>query len=242
MKKIQTKYGSVLVFSLIVLFIGVVAALGIAATTLISQKMSGRTGKSVSSFQIADSAAEIVLKKMKDNPSSTIGGVFACNNGVVSGSIETGKNYQVTFLSETATLGCEDNVSEVTRIKSIGTYANTTRAIEAAVAAASCPTGLVDTGSDYCIEGTESSTATFISAASNCGNKGFRLCSPSEWYYACTKKSSLNPQLTITNPEWVDDIVYNTEIRYVVIGSSCSVITNSQSGSPKNYRCCANKQ
>ena len=135
----KSNRGSVLVFSLIVLFIGVVAALGIASTTIISQKMSGTIGKSVKSFQIADSGAEIMLKKIKDaNLTDSISSLGSCSSGEVSGSIAggSGKSYKITFFdnsNSSVQLGCGDIVSKVAKIKSVGSYGDTNRAIEAAV-------------------------------------------------------------------------------------------------------------
>ena len=141
MKKSKKKYGSALVFALIVLFIGVVAALGVASTTVISRKMSGATGKSTASFQVADSGAEVVLKKIKEstNPSTDLISTLwpsSCSSGVVSGSIVSGKDYNVTFFDDAdppIQLQCTDKVSQIAKIKSTGTYGGTSRAIEAAV-------------------------------------------------------------------------------------------------------------
>lgn len=133
--------GSVLVFALIVLFIGVVAALGITSTTIISQKISGTTGKSVQSFQVADSGAEIFLKTIKDVESSTrlkdlVGLVCDNSTGIMTGNIGTGKDYSIIAYDsdEREIKNCNASISDITKIKSIGTHANTSRAIELAVA------------------------------------------------------------------------------------------------------------
>jgi len=139
----KTKPASALIFTLIILFIGVVSAIGIASATLISRKMSTTSGKSVASFQIADSGAEIILQKMKDtldsdsNAKITDMGI-TCSNGTVSGNISSGKEYEITFLDENGNqlpAGCSAQISDVQKIRSIGTYAQISRAIEAAVAA-----------------------------------------------------------------------------------------------------------
>jgi len=144
--KQQTKPGSALIFTLIILFIGVVAAVGVASTTVISRKMSTTTGKSVASFQVADSGAEIVLQRMKDVLDSDSGATIndlgiTCSSGTVSGSINSGKEYRVTFLDENGTqlsAGCNASLSDVQKIRSVGTYAQISRAVEAAVAAEKC--------------------------------------------------------------------------------------------------------
>lgn len=139
----KTKPASALIFTLIILFIGVVCAIGIASTTLIARKMSTTSGKSVASFQVADSGAEIVLQKMKDTLDSDSNAKItdmglSCNNGTVSGNISSGKEYKITFLDENGNqlpAGCSAPISDVQKIRSIGTYAQISRAIEAAVAA-----------------------------------------------------------------------------------------------------------
>jgi hypothetical protein len=142
MKKIKTKYGSALIFSLIILFIGVVAALGIASTTIISQKMSGETGKSTQAFQTADSGAEIMLQKIKNagsaDPISSlgIGSESGCVSRMITDHIGTGgSEYNVTFFDEGGNaLECTDDVSEIARINSVGSNAGTARAVNVAVA------------------------------------------------------------------------------------------------------------
>ena len=142
----KTKPASALIFTLIILFIGVVSAIGIASSTLIARKMSTTSGKSVASFQVADSGAEIILQKMKDTLDSDSNAKItdmglSCNNGTVSGSISSGKEYEITFLDENGNqlpAGCSAPISDVQKIRSIGTYAQVSRAIEAAVAAGEC--------------------------------------------------------------------------------------------------------
>ena len=140
-ERIKNNHGSALVFSLIVLFIGVVAAVGIASTTAISRKMSGTTGKSVSSFQVADSGAEIVLKAIKDADSNAkLSDLGGCSDGVITGTVSTGKTYSVNFhksgdLDNTFVSDCNVKLTDLDKIKSTGTYGETSRAIEAAVAA-----------------------------------------------------------------------------------------------------------
>ncbi|MFH0969476.1 MAG: pilus assembly PilX N-terminal domain-containing protein [Patescibacteria group bacterium] len=156
MQKIRKKYGSALVFSLIILFIGVVMALGIASTAVISKKMSGTTGKSTSSFQIADSGAEIVLQKIyKDDTltdlqslASSLG--TSCSSGNIASSISSGKDYSITFFKDDGSgndvpvIDCSTTqISDITKIKSVGTYASTSRAVEVAVAAGGVLSGTV---------------------------------------------------------------------------------------------------
>lgn len=137
--KLSTK-GSVLVFTLIVLFIILAAAIGISSVSVLERKGAHSTDVSVQSFQIANSGAEIILKKLSNASGSDSLTSVGCSGGRVIGSISVsgGKNYEITFYrnDETQITDCATDVSEVGKIKSIGSYANTTRAIEVAVAQA----------------------------------------------------------------------------------------------------------
>lgn len=140
-QRLKFNHGSVLVFSLIVLFIGISAAIGIASSTLISQRSSMTTASSVQSFQVADSGAEIFLNKFKSADSdATLGslGIGSCNsgNGLISGNIGTGRDYEIiAYDINNSPLACSASLSSVDRIKSVGKYKNTSRAVEMAVAA-----------------------------------------------------------------------------------------------------------
>ena len=59
--------GSVLVFTLIILIITLVVALGVAQVTVTERRSSGATGQSTKAFQIADSGTEIALKEILKN-------------------------------------------------------------------------------------------------------------------------------------------------------------------------------
>lgn len=152
LKKLKQKlsHGSILVFTLLIMFILLISALGIASVTVIERKTSGTTGKSIQSFQVADSGAEIVLQKIyKDNLRTVddlvkIGGLICSGNGIISGSIATGKDFKITFEDDSGSdiTSCTDSATEISRIKSVGSYAQTSRAIEVAVAA-ECGSGAV---------------------------------------------------------------------------------------------------
>lgn len=134
-----SKKGSALVFSLIVMFIILGAALGVTSISVIEQKNSSATGKSTQAFQVADSAVELVLKKAVSDPQGTnlnnLGGT--CASGVVSGVSVSGGLATLTFSDINGALvdDCLTTLSEVTEVKSVATYSSTTRAIGAAVAA-----------------------------------------------------------------------------------------------------------
>lgn len=132
--------GSALVFSLLVLSMILVAALGVASVSVIEQKNSSATGKSTQAFQAADSAIEMVLKKAVINPAgTTIASLGSCNAGTVTlnstYNIISGSTVVVTLSKDGANLACTDTLSDAGEIKAVATYGNTTRAISSAVAA-----------------------------------------------------------------------------------------------------------
>ena len=136
---------SVLVFSLIVLFIGISAAIGIASSTLISQRSSLATSSSVQSFQLADSGSEIFLNRFKaadsDATLGSLGSGLICTLGTIRGNIGAGREYEITAYDISGNkLACNASLSSVDKIKSIGNYKNTSRAVEVAVAAGECKT------------------------------------------------------------------------------------------------------
>ncbi len=137
-QKIKNKKGSVLVFSLIILFMSLSIALGISGTALISRKMSNTTGSSTQAFQVADSGAEIVLKKIKDmDGSKTLDEIpgMHCSDGIIADSIGSGREYKISFFKEDESQAdCSTKLDEINKLKSSGSYANTVRAIEVAVA------------------------------------------------------------------------------------------------------------
>ncbi|MBP5993947.1 MAG: hypothetical protein KA731_03530 [Candidatus Moranbacteria bacterium] len=61
------KKGSVLVFSLIILSIILSAAITVASVSITNQRSASSTGKSVQSFQVADSGIELALQKIYKN-------------------------------------------------------------------------------------------------------------------------------------------------------------------------------
>jgi hypothetical protein len=142
MKK-ENSNGSALVFALMVMFIILTAALGAASVSMVEQRNSSATGKSTQAFQVADSAVEIVLKKAALDPAGTklstlvsdFGG-GTCNGGVISGDIN-GRQVDLSFeyASNQPIFSCDITLAEVAKVKAVGRFSDTTRAISAAVAA-----------------------------------------------------------------------------------------------------------
>jgi Mg-chelatase subunit ChlD len=146
--QLKAKRGSVLVFSLIILFMGVAIALGMAFTSTVARKMSGTTEKTTQTFQVADSGAEIMLYNIMkisgltdiNSLAGSIGKTCAnADNSISSeiGGTGSGKVYKVTFFDNTSPtpvqLSCSDAISKIATITSVGTYAQTVRAVNVPV-------------------------------------------------------------------------------------------------------------
>lgn len=140
-KKIRTSQsrGSVLVFTLIILFIILAAAISVAAVTIIERKTSMSTADSDYTFFLADGGAERVLNAIKASPSGEIDSLGFCDNssGIVTlGGLPSGDTIKVTLYDNEEggyVLGCTDTLSEIRRIRSVGSYKQTTRAVEVPV-------------------------------------------------------------------------------------------------------------
>lgn len=142
---LSKKQGSILAYSLIVIAAMLAIVGSFSVVSIIEKKGSSGTEFSTQSLQTADSGVQLALKKiMNSGGVGTIGSVFpACNSG--SGKVEGndagpgGSLYELTFFDNAgvAPLSCSANISEVANIKSVGTYKNTVRAVNVAVAATS---------------------------------------------------------------------------------------------------------
>jgi hypothetical protein len=139
----KTKNASALVFALIILSIVLVSALSVSAITATERRSSGATDTSVESFQVADSGAEIVLNQIYKGSNATVSSLVSslgatCNSdGSISGSIDSGKNYTVNLYKNDGSVeSCNstDSINNIVNIKSTGSYSQTSRAINVAVA------------------------------------------------------------------------------------------------------------
>jgi Tfp pilus assembly protein PilX len=156
-KRKQLK-GSVLVFSLIVLLI--LLSLTITAATLVifSKGSSRSTEKSIIAFQVADGAAENLLRFLYDytefyeTPDALADDLYGtgtngtgkptCSNGVISGKLPNSSGtYAVTLLENDSDtkLDCDGYATycewrvRLAHMVATGTYAGATRAIDVAV-------------------------------------------------------------------------------------------------------------
>lgn len=205
MKKMKLKIskGSVLVFSLIVLAMILVMALGISAVTITERKTASGTGKSIKAFENAESGVEEVIQKAKGvSASTTLSSVFtdscSCASGIVT--CDSSK-YKITLYktgeTENQVMACTDTISQIVAIKSVGTYSDTVRAVETAWAqtvTAGITGGCIVNGSTDAImsghnwgEGCKAEGATSIPECSDAAISSDYECGTSSYdtYRAC---------------------------------------------------------
>ncbi|EKE18636.1 MAG: hypothetical protein ACD_9C00274G0001 [uncultured bacterium] len=139
------RQGSVLAYSLIVIAAMLAIASSISVVAVIEKKGASGTEFSMQSLQTADSGVQLALKKINKELYEAIPGtidtIFSCDgNDNVPNNTDggpAGSSYELSFYdSNGVKLSCDsDNVSEIASIKSVGTYNNTVRAVNVAVAA-----------------------------------------------------------------------------------------------------------
>ncbi len=136
--------GSVLVFSLIILSIILSAAITVATVSVTNQRSATATGKSVQSFQVADSGIELALQKIykgtytsSDSLATAMTGM-TCSGTTLTKSDVAGGNVSLTlFDNSNNPINCSDTSwrDKVVKVKSEGSAFGTTRVVETAVAA-----------------------------------------------------------------------------------------------------------
>jgi len=102
-----------------------------------------------------------------------------------------------------------------------------------------CPNGFIKVTDEYCIETSESPTATYWDAIVNCFNKNARFCNWGEWHYACVSLGTSLSNMT-NNWEYTDDAANEVNMVRIVGSGSCNAAGNQNIpiNSNKNYRCC----
>ncbi len=168
--KLQIKKGSILVYTLIVMMIMLSTALSIFAVAVREKKGAGTTAASMQAFAVADSGSEIALNKIANV--STLAEIGSCaSGGIVTGSIGAGMDYTLTFYDSGGNqlLNCTDSVSAVDKVKSVGRYGGTARAVEVAVAQAVEPVGTCYSKDEM----------LYIKFANSCGS-GWHQCTETE--------------------------------------------------------------
>lgn len=140
----KTNQGSVLVFSLIVLSLLLSAAISVAIASILNQQSVSSTGKSVQSFQVANSGIELTLQKIYKGNYTTLEamasamGAVSCIGGVITKKNYVGGDVRISFFDNDGSLvNCTATNwrDSVVRIKSEGSAFGTTRVVETAIAA-----------------------------------------------------------------------------------------------------------
>lgn len=110
-----------------------------------------------------------------------------------------------------------------------------------------CPSGFVSVNKDFCIEMVErKDTINWFSATKTCGDLNARLCTPSEWSYACQKAATLNLVGMIDNLEWIDS-ASNSADQCKAMGMDAFGYFGCDAGwtalwtDKKMFRCCYSK-
>lgn len=145
MFNVKTKKGSVLAYSLIVMFMLLSIALIISKTSTISLQNSITTTKSVQAVQIAESGSQLAKSKIislrstatttiKDLKDPTLPGANCDGSGKITGAAIAGGTYDVAFYkSDGSSLDCLGKLSDVKTIQVQGTKGDVTRAIEVSI-------------------------------------------------------------------------------------------------------------
>jgi alpha-tubulin suppressor-like RCC1 family protein/uncharacterized protein (UPF0333 family) len=147
MSDLLRKKGSVLVFSLLVLAIVLSSALSIALVNVSNRKSAASTAQSVQSFQVADTAAEKVMKAIYNGNYSTLSGVYSSLNSDTTSTCPDSVNVTVSggtarvsfFGSNGASLTVADCTDPLWRDKLVsvkveGSANGAVRVIETAIA------------------------------------------------------------------------------------------------------------
>ncbi|HAS00219.1 MAG: putative exported protein [Candidatus Moranbacteria bacterium GW2011_GWC2_37_73] len=137
----EKKQGSILAYSLVIISVMIAIAGTLSVVAIVEKKGASGTEFSMQSLQTADSGVQLALKKLSNQ--GTISTVFTgfgtgCSDGKVTGTDvgPSGSSYELTFFNTSGTaLGCSADKNEIANIKSVGTYNNTVRAVNVAVAA-----------------------------------------------------------------------------------------------------------
>lgn len=122
--------GSVAIFALFLMFILAVATIGIITTATIERKVSISTGNSTTAFQIAESGMEKTLQFFKSNFDKKLSEVGSCSGGNVTYSSNNTIRFKDNAPVPAYITDCNELISKVKIIKSIGTTKQETRAIE----------------------------------------------------------------------------------------------------------------
>lgn len=133
---LNKKYpASILVVTIMIMGIVLVTALSISTVSVKERNSSIGSSQSTKAYQIADSGIEEVMDVLIKNQALTIDATELSCDDTGSHAIITGNGYTVELkkVDEEELTDCENLVSVIASIKSVGTSGNTQRAIEAPV-------------------------------------------------------------------------------------------------------------
>lgn len=203
--------GSVLAYTLILLSVVLIAAIGIATVSVTNERGTLLASRSVSAFQVADTGAQAAIVEIRETLASTpnaklnnasfqIGGAGCSNAGgfphITSTSSGTVDNYTLTFYdnSDPANiLNCSADLADVASVKSVGKYRDTSRAVKVAVV----PYQLVG---HWRLNETSGTTASDVSGK---GNNGTLQNGPS-WASGALRFDGTNDVVSVANNSSLD--------------------------------------
>lgn len=106
-----------------------------------------------------------------------------------------------------------------------------------------CPSGFVEINQQYCVSQFREGPGTFKDNYKNCTVKGARLCSWSEWYYACKNNSGLISDMDITGSEWLESGGNNANSAKVIGSGACEGHGFADiSNNTFYFRCCYSRK
>lgn len=159
MRKIKNKKGSILAYSLIILATMLAIAGSVSSAVILQKKSAGASRTSAQSFQLADSAAQMAVKKInavlktENNKLSNAfptGTVEKCQviDGLaaVNVQVDSSTNYKLNFYGSDGVTGittCEESVTAVKQIKSSASFRSTTRVVMVTIGSADSNTKLL---------------------------------------------------------------------------------------------------
>jgi len=193
-----------LAYTLIIISIMLTIAATMSIVSIIENKGAGSTDSSMQSLQTADSGVQMAIKKIQANPSGAISAVFgSCS--VVDGVAQTigsdaglgaSSPYTLSFFSDingtTKITDCNTAVKSIQNIKSVGSYQNTVRAINVAVASGTggitggCSVNISSLSVELkwgtgCLDGNPGVSGTYMTVCSSASASGY-ACGPSAVY------------------------------------------------------------
>lgn len=132
--KNKKEKGSVLIFTLFVMILTLITGISLISVSTSGRRSTLSSGKSINAFQIADSGLEAALIEIKNESGSIDDALPDCLSGgnpIMEDTDISGGEFKIWFFdTDNDLLGCSDSVADVIRVKSTGTYRNTTRSVE----------------------------------------------------------------------------------------------------------------